>query len=97
MKRGTWLIFAGLVVLFAWLADAPAPVRAQKDAQHSSGRALPALPAITQTVMFNTPEADKILTALQVFPHNNAWNEDISKRPIHPNSKNIVASSGASA
>ena len=92
MIRGTWLIFAALAVLFAWL---PGSATAQKDAKHSSGRAQPTLPTVTQTVMFNTPEADKILSAMQVFPHSNAWNEDISKRPVHPNSKNIVASSGA--
>jgi hypothetical protein len=51
-------------------------------------------PAITMPVMFDTPEADKVLAALQVFPPDNPWNEDISKRPVHPNSKNIVASSG---
>ncbi len=67
----------------------------ESQVKHSSGRPLPALPAIKAPVMFNTPEADKILAAMQVFPANNAWNEDISKRPVHPNSKNIVASSGA--
>ncbi len=41
----------------------------------------PPMPAVTQPVMFNTPEADKILAALQVFPPDNPWNEDISKLP----------------
>jgi hypothetical protein len=45
--------------------------------------------------MFNTPEADRIMAALQVFPPDNPWNEDISQRPVHPNSKNMVASVGA--
>ena len=44
--------------------------------------------------MFNTSEADRILAALQVFPSDNPWNEDISKRPVHANSKNLVASVG---
>ncbi len=44
--------------------------------------------------MFNTPEADRILSALQVFPPDNPWNEDISNRPVHSNSKNLVASVG---
>ncbi len=44
--------------------------------------------------MFNTPEADRILAALQVFPPDNPWNEDISRRPVHPNSKRLVASVG---
>src|SRR5438094_9394177 len=55
----------------------------------------PAMPAITKPVMFNTPEADKILTALQVFPPDNPWNEDISKLPLLPNSKQMVATIGA--
>jgi len=45
--------------------------------------------------MFNTPEADRILAALQVFPPDNPWNEDISNRPVHRNSKNLIASVGA--
>jgi hypothetical protein len=53
------------------------------------------MPKITRPVMFNTPEADNILAALQVFPPDNPWNEDISKRPLHPNSKKIIASIGA--
>jgi hypothetical protein len=53
------------------------------------------MPAITRPVLFNTPEADKILAALQVFPADNPWNTDVSKWPLHPNSKNIIASIGA--
>src|SRR3954447_16810722 len=63
--------------------------------KHSSGRDLPAMPEIKQPVMFNTPEADRILSAMQVFPVNNPWNEDISKLPVLPNSKKIIASAGA--
>ncbi len=58
-------------------------------------RMRPPMPAITRPVMFNTPEADAILAALQVFPADNPWNEDISSRPLHPNSKRLVASVGA--
>lgn len=63
-------------------------------ARHSSGRPLPEMPAIRQPISFDTPEADRILEALQVFPADNPWNQDVSKWPIHPNSKNIVASIG---
>ena len=51
----------------------------------------PRMPKFTKPVLFNTPEADAILAALQVFPKNNAWNEDISKRPIHPDSDRMIA------
>jgi hypothetical protein len=52
-------------------------------------------PTITQPVMFNTPEADRILSELQMFPLDNPWNEDISKKPVAPNSRNLIASVGA--
>jgi len=55
----------------------------------------PAMPAISKPIMFNTPEADRILAALQVFPPDNPWNEDISKLPVLKNSKEIIASIGA--
>ena len=44
--------------------------------------------------MFDTPEADRVLAALQVFPPDNPWNADISRWPTHPNSKMIIASIG---
>ena len=44
--------------------------------------------------MFNTPKADKILAALQVFPPDNPWNEDISKRPVLSNSAAMIATIG---
>ncbi len=43
---------------------------------------------------FNTPEADAILSGLQVFPEDNPWNEDISERPVHPDSDRIVDAVG---
>ena len=45
--------------------------------------------------MFNTPEADRILATLEVFPTGNPWKEDISKRPVDRNSRNMIASVGA--
>jgi hypothetical protein len=53
------------------------------------------LPPISTPVMFDTPEADRILSAMQVFPPDSAWNEDISSRPVDPQSQAIVASIGA--
>ena len=52
------------------------------------------MPPITKPVMFNTPEADAILAALEVFPPDSPWNEVIADRPVHPNSKNLIASIG---
>ena len=54
----------------------------------------PAMPAITRPVMFNSEEADRILAALQVFPPDNPWNEDISRLLVQKNSGEIIASIG---
>src|SRR5258708_7626209 len=53
------------------------------------------MPKITKPVMFDTPEADAILSALQVFPADNPWNQDISAMPVHPDSRAMIASIGA--
>ena len=55
----------------------------------------PKMPVIDHPILFNTPEADRILAGLQVFPPDNPWNQDVSQWPLHPNSKNIIASIGA--
>lgn len=52
------------------------------------------MPPITQPVLFHTPEADAILSALEVFPPDNPWNQVIEDWPLHPNSSNIIASIG---
>src|SRR5438105_4486566 len=49
---------------------------------------------IVRPVLFNTPEADAIVGALEVFPPGNAWNQVVSAWPVHPNSKSIIASIG---
>src|SRR5436190_1041913 len=52
------------------------------------------IPKFSKPVMFNTTEADAILAGLQVFPKNNPWNEDISRRPVHPDSDRMIAAIG---
>lgn len=62
---------------------------------HGAARTKPPLPKIGAPVMFATPEADRILEALQVFPPDNAWNQDVSGMPVAKDSAAIVASIGA--
>jgi len=57
-------------------------------------RVRPSMPKITAPVMFGTPEADRILEALQVFPPDNPWNQDVSAMPAHRDSGRIIASIG---
>jgi hypothetical protein len=52
------------------------------------------MPAITKPVSFETPEADAILSALEVFPPDNPWNLLVDNWPVHPNSKAIVGTIG---
>ena len=61
----------------------------------AAGRERPPMPKITKPVMFDTLEADAILAALQVFPPDNPWNQDISGMPVHPDSARMIASIGA--
>jgi hypothetical protein len=83
IRIAVWSLLAP--VAFAASADkAPAP-----QVNHE-GRTLPPLPKIDKPILFNTPEADKVLEAMQVFPKDNPWNEDISKLPVLPNSDKMI-------
>jgi hypothetical protein len=53
------------------------------------------MPRIERPVPFDTAEADAILSALEVFPPDNPWNLDTSDWPVHPSSKDMIASIGA--
>jgi hypothetical protein len=53
-----------------------------------------AMPKIAKPVPFDTPEADAIVSALEVYPPDNPWNLVVDDWPLHPNSKNIIASIG---
>ena len=45
----------------------------------------------TAPVLFNTPTADAIVSAMQIFPRDSAWNEDISSYPVLSNSDAMIA------
>jgi hypothetical protein len=55
------------------------------------GRILGAVPVVTSPTLFNTPAADAIVSAMQIMPRDNSWNEDISRQPVHANSDAIIA------
>ena len=58
------------------------------------GAARPPMPKITKPVMFDTPEADAILAALQVFPPDNPWNQNISGLPVQKDSAALLTGIG---
>lgn len=64
---------------------------AAADRINHEGRILGPEPVVTTPILFNTPEADAALSAMQIFPRDSAWNEDISRRPLLANSDAMVA------
>jgi hypothetical protein len=58
---------------------------------NQEGRILGPSPVITNSTLFNTAQADTILSAMQIFPVTNSWNEDISRRPVLVNSDAMIA------
>src|SRR5213080_2735611 len=83
MKNCCWRIaVSGLLVLAL-------PVRAERINQE--GRILGPVPVVTNAILFNTSQADAIVSAMQIFPVTNPWNEDISRRPVLTNSDAMIA------
>jgi hypothetical protein len=75
-------------VLLVWLTFAP-PAVAERINQE--GRILGLLPAVTNAILFNTTNADAVVSAMQIFPVTNPWNECISNRPVLSNSDAMIA------
>jgi hypothetical protein len=68
---------------------APALVAAERI--NHAGRILGPEPVVVAPVLFNTPQADAIVSALQIMPKDNPWNEVIANRPVHADSGIIMA------
>ena len=64
------------------------PVEAERINQE--GRILGPAPIVNTPILFNTPQADAIVSAMQIFPITSAWNEDISRRPVLSNSAAMI-------
>jgi len=52
------------------------------------------MPPITRPVPFDTPEADAIVSALEVYPPDSPFNQLVDQWPIHPGSDAIIESIG---
>src|SRR5262249_45927798 len=76
-------------------ADRQAPAQVRADPARLQRLRASKMPKIDSPVLFNTPEADAVCSALEVFPPDNPWNLVVEDWPLHPNSKNIVESIGA--
>ncbi len=72
--------------LFAFAATALGGERINQE-----GRILGPAPAVTQPILFNTPQADAVVAAMQIMPVTSAWNEDVSRLPLLANSDAMIA------
>src|SRR5688500_20313809 len=74
--------------LFAFCLALSSLARAERI--NHEGRILGPEPTVTAPTLFNAAAADAIVSAMQIMPRDNPWNEDISRRPVHPNSDAII-------
>ena len=81
---GIWTLLAVTMIPLMSLAQESRPAAKQ-------GKSLP---PIKEPILFNTPDADAVVSALQILPADNPWNADVSKWKRHPDSDAIVASIG---
>jgi hypothetical protein len=58
---------------------------------NQEGRILGPAPVVTTPTLFNTAQADAIVSAMQIMPLTNPWNENISRRPLLANSAAMIA------
>jgi len=61
------------------------------DRINHAGRRLGPLPVVKEPLLFNTPQADAVLAAMQIMPLDSPWNENISGRPLLATSAAIIA------
>lgn len=76
--------------VFGVLVSGSMLLAAGGDITNHAGRKLPPMPEIIEPVLFNTPQADAICAAMQVYPKDSAWNQDISRRAVLPTSDKMI-------
>ena len=96
MRPLALFVAGGVATLAAALALTPPRTAAQPAAPDRAARlkAHP-MPKVDRVVAFNTPAADAVCAALEIFPTDNPWNTPVTGWPVHPRSKQIVATVGA--
>lgn len=77
--------------VIALLLTSTIALSARAERINQEGRILGPAPTVTTSILFNTPEADAVVSAMQIFPVTNSWNEDISRRPLLTNSAAMIA------
>lgn len=64
--------------------------RGEGERINHEGRLLGPAQVVTQPIVFNTPQADAIVAAMQIMPATSPWNERIDKRPVRANSSAMI-------
>ncbi|MGL4463295.1 MAG: hypothetical protein ACRC1K_14195 [Planctomycetia bacterium] len=86
-------VTTALVCLTGFIAAADAPgIKIDRDRLTRLKTA--AMPPIDRPVSFDTPTADAIAAALEIFPPDNPWNIPIDEWPTAPNSTAMIAAIG---
>jgi hypothetical protein len=88
------LLSLAVVALLAALAPAQPRYTPKTDPARLERLKKTPMPKVTQPILHNTPEADAVCSALAVFPPDNPWNTLVTDWPIHPRSKQIIATVG---
>ena len=65
-------------------------LRSPAERINQEGRILGAPPVVTNSILFDTSNADAVVSAMQIFPATNPWNECISNRPVLVNSDAMI-------
>src|SRR5262245_45176671 len=78
-------------LLLAAIFISLAPLALAGERINTEGRIRPPAPTVTQPILFNTAQADAVVSAMQIFPRDSAWNEDISRLPTLTNSDAMIA------
>jgi hypothetical protein len=87
VDRGRRISNATISLILSFVVTAAA----QSERINQEGRILGPAPVVTTPTLFNTPQADAIVSAMQIFPVTNPWNENISRRPLLSNSATMIS------
>src|SRR2546421_10678213 len=87
VERGRKISNATISLVLSFVVTAAA----QSERINQEGRILGPAPVVTTPTLFNTPQGDAIVSAMQIFPVTNPWNEDISRRPLLANSATMIS------
>ena len=66
-------------------------ITARAERINQEGRILGPLLAVTNSVLFNTAEADAVVSSMQIYPLDNPWNEDVSRTLVLSNSAAMLS------